>query len=104
MQVYFDIVYRDNGWSLNGSTWIIPADYYSSIEGVAPVVLSHDCGSLAEWNHLIDQMMDDLERLRDKGTAHYKALYLQRSRTWPPNLAAARDNHSSHVNRSDART
>ena len=78
MQVYFDIVYRDNGWSNFGSTWIVPANYYSSNKNIAPVILSHDCGSSGEINHVIDWMIDDLEALRRKAHKHYDALKLHK--------------------------
>jgi hypothetical protein len=77
MQVYFDIVHRDDRWSPYGSTWIVPALYYSSIPTVGPVLLSHDCGSFSEMECVINGMIYDLDALRRKAKKHFETLIKQ---------------------------
>lgn len=66
MQVYFDLIHFNNGYSSNGSAWIIPVRY-GLYPGISAPLLSRDCGSRAELKHVIEYMRDDLKALARKG-------------------------------------
>lgn len=56
---YFKLHYDpDDAGNVVGSAWIVPSRY-GSAPG-RPVELSHDCGSAAELNNVIDQMIANL--------------------------------------------
>jgi hypothetical protein len=75
MQVYFDLVHRDTGHSSNGSTWLVIANYYTMCPEVHPMpILSHDCGTYPEFNLIVERMIEDLKRLRNKAKRHFEQL------------------------------
>ncbi|WET75393.1 hypothetical protein [Rhizobium croatiense] len=73
MQVYFDIRHRDTTMSTNGSNHIVPQHWSSSADDPTPL-LSHDCATFAEMEHVINEMIRDLENLRKKARRKFADL------------------------------
>lgn len=74
MQVYFDIRHRDTIASTNGSNHIVPAHHWTTDDDDPTPLLSNDCGTLAEMEHVINGMIRDLENLKKKARREFDKL------------------------------
>jgi hypothetical protein len=72
-QVYFDLLFSDDYKSCYGSTYIVPVRYVTTIDNSTPR-LAHDCASYAELDWVINNMIEDLNRLRPRAKMHYADL------------------------------
>jgi hypothetical protein len=72
VQVYFELSHEDTIHSSNGSNHIVPIQWTTLSGSDGTPQLSHDCGTFGELNHVIDDMISDLEKQRRRNT----------SRTW----------------------
>jgi hypothetical protein len=74
MQVYFELSHQDTVHSSNGSNHIVPTQWTTCSGPDNTPQLSHDCGTFGELNHVIDDMIADLETLRQKAKKHFAGL------------------------------
>ncbi len=74
MQVYFDLIHRDSGYSSSGSNYIVPTQWTTESGPDNTPQLSHDCATFGELNHVIDDMIADLKLLRQKARQHFTDL------------------------------
>ena len=56
-----------------GGLYIVPSMYGITTDNHVPQ-LTHDCASFEEFNVAIDNMIDDLERIRSKGKKYFEKL------------------------------
>ena len=71
MQAYFDIRHRDTVMSTNGSNHIVPANHWTTDADDPTPLLSQDCGTYAEMERVIDDMIRDLESLKKKARREF---------------------------------
>jgi hypothetical protein len=74
VQVYFELSHEDTIHSSNGSNHIVPIQWTTLSGSDGTPQLSHDCGTFGELNHVIDDMISDLEKLRKKGEETLRGL------------------------------
>ena len=74
MQVYFELCHRDSVHSSNGSNHIVPTQWTTESGPDNTPQLSQDCGTFEELNHVIDDMIADLEALRKEAKKHFRRL------------------------------
>jgi len=77
MQVYFELCHRDTVHSSNGSNHIVPTQWTTESGPDNTPQLSQDCGTFEELNHVIDDMIADLEALRKEAKKHFADLELR---------------------------
>jgi len=67
MQVYFELCHRDSVHSSNGSNHIVPTQWTTESGPDNTPQLSQDCGTFEELNHVIDDMIADLDSTSEGG-------------------------------------